>query len=166
MAISAASIVVFTISHAFVWSLLPNQTGVVQSWSIWQLEWYSRLGDFFVCFSTFLTSISHFPLTNTFTDYIIQGHRFNIYEDLGCAPSIYFTWPTQHSDNEQGTRDADASRVLGVFSFITNTRDSKDGTDLNASRAIFLLSVLALTKWLQEQYPQRLTATTRMRSEG
>ena len=26
-------------------------------------------------------------------DYIIQGHRFNIFEDVGCYPATYYTWP-------------------------------------------------------------------------
>ena len=24
-------------------------------------------------------------------DYVIQGHRYNIYEDVGCAPAMYPT---------------------------------------------------------------------------
>lgn len=25
-------------------------------------------------------------------DYIVQGHRYDLYEDAGCAPAIYLTW--------------------------------------------------------------------------
>lgn len=27
------------------------------------------------------------------TDYIVQGHRYDIYEDYGCWPNIYLSWP-------------------------------------------------------------------------
>lgn len=27
-----------------------------------------------------------------FTEYIPQGHRFNIFEDVGCYPFTYNTW--------------------------------------------------------------------------
>ena len=28
-----------------------------------------------------------------FADYIVQGHRFNIFEEIGCSPASYYTWP-------------------------------------------------------------------------
>ena len=60
-----ALIVVFTVSHAFVWSLLPNQTGVVQSWSILQLDLVSRFWWwFFVCFCIFLHLFTSFLTKN------------------------------------------------------------------------------------------------------
>ncbi len=33
-------------------------------------------------------------LTLTCSAYIVQGHRFNIFENLGCYPAIYNTLPT------------------------------------------------------------------------
>ena len=32
-------------------------------------------------------------LTFTCVDYIVQGHRFNIFEDVGCSPASYYVWP-------------------------------------------------------------------------
>lgn len=31
--------------------------------------------------------------TDYFTEYVVQGHRFDIYEDIGCYPFIYNTLP-------------------------------------------------------------------------
>uniref|UniRef100_A0A8H7Y630 Pheromone receptor n=1 Tax=Psilocybe cubensis TaxID=181762 RepID=A0A8H7Y630_PSICU len=33
------------------------------------------------------------PVLEMVLHYIVQGHRFNIYEDFGCSPSTYVTWP-------------------------------------------------------------------------
>ena len=45
-------------------------------------------------FSALLRIYSTFSLNeNYFADYIIQGHRFNIFEDIGCSPATYYTWP-------------------------------------------------------------------------
>ena len=40
----------------------------------------------------FLSQPYTFP-DEDFADYIIQGHRFNIFEDVGCFPATYYTWP-------------------------------------------------------------------------
>ena len=32
-------------------------------------------------------------LTRSLADVIVQGHRFNIFEDIGCVPTIYNTPP-------------------------------------------------------------------------
>ncbi|KAH7869343.1 pheromone receptor [Lentinula edodes] len=34
------------------------------------------------------------PLVYVALQYIVQGHRFNIYEDIGCMPALYNTIPT------------------------------------------------------------------------
>ena len=44
-------------------------------------------------FFSFTTSSQLFPDGRDFADYIVQGHRFNIYEDFGCAYSVYYSWP-------------------------------------------------------------------------
>jgi len=33
------------------------------------------------------------PVLAMILQYVYQGHRFDIYEDIGCAPSIYYVWP-------------------------------------------------------------------------
>ncbi|PPQ91373.1 hypothetical protein CVT25_004140 [Psilocybe cyanescens] len=33
------------------------------------------------------------PVLEMVLHYIVQGHRFNIYEGVGCIPSTYATWP-------------------------------------------------------------------------
>ncbi|KAH9476719.1 Pheromone B alpha 3 receptor [Psilocybe cubensis] len=33
------------------------------------------------------------PLVEMILQYIVQGHRFNIYENVGCYPFTYNTWP-------------------------------------------------------------------------
>jgi Pheromone A receptor len=38
------------------------------------------------------SSDTTFSLTFSLAEYIVQGHRFNIYEDLGCVPT-YHVWP-------------------------------------------------------------------------
>ena len=53
--------------------------------------WYPRLGDG-------PSYVSVLPSNCSFSwrrlaDYIIQGHRFNIFEDIGCTPATYYTWP-------------------------------------------------------------------------
>ena len=55
-------------------------------------SWYSRLGDGSSYVSLPSSRLFQISLTNIFTDYIIQGHRFNIFEDLGCFPATYYTW--------------------------------------------------------------------------
>ncbi|KAL0568016.1 a-factor receptor [Marasmius crinis-equi] len=39
-----------------------------------------------------LTICIGIPVLNMILHYIPQGHRYNIYEDFGCFPSIYNTW--------------------------------------------------------------------------
>ncbi|TDL15323.1 pheromone receptor [Rickenella mellea] len=34
-----------------------------------------------------------FPLLTMALTYIVQGHRFSIFEDIGCTPAIYNIWP-------------------------------------------------------------------------
>ncbi|TDL19931.1 STE3-domain-containing protein [Rickenella mellea] len=44
----------------------------------------------------FMTDISiclGFPLLIMALTYIVQGHRFSIFEDIGCTPAIYNIWP-------------------------------------------------------------------------
>ena len=63
-------------------------------------RWHSNLRDDppYVCSSYLLLTDTHLPRT----EYIVQGHRFNIYEDVGCWPATYntpyayllvFSWP-------------------------------------------------------------------------
>ena len=89
----SASIAVFTVSLASKWSLQPNQISVVPSWSILQLGLvFPSWRWSFVCFCTLLASIHDFPDWRL-AEYIVQGHRFNIFEDIGCSPASYYTWP-------------------------------------------------------------------------
>jgi hypothetical protein len=37
---------------------------------------------------------SHVHPLNLFPDYVVQGHRFNIFEDIGCYPATVNTIPT------------------------------------------------------------------------
>ena len=35
---------------------------------------------------------SYFPtFPDTITEYVVQGHRFNLYEGVGCMPALYNT---------------------------------------------------------------------------
>ncbi|KAJ7761615.1 pheromone A receptor-domain-containing protein [Mycena maculata] len=42
--------------------------------------------DIMLCFG--------FPVIVMALHYIVQGHRFDILEDLGCIPAIYISWPS------------------------------------------------------------------------
>ena len=53
----------------------------------------------FMCFGIPMVFMAlrtcHYPESQTFcdfgTDYIVQGHRFDLFEDFGCYPSVYFS---------------------------------------------------------------------------
>jgi pheromone a factor receptor len=42
----------------------------------------------------FLTRQKDYSLIIPLPDYIVQGHRFDIIEDIGCTPAIYISWPS------------------------------------------------------------------------
>ncbi|KAG7085964.1 hypothetical protein E1B28_003489 [Marasmius oreades] len=44
------------------------------------------IADFAICMGI--------PFLNMILHYIVQGHRFDIFEDIGCWPSTYVTWVT------------------------------------------------------------------------
>lgn len=50
-----------------------------------------------------LRALSPLPFMNSLStppsEYIVQGHRFNIYEDIGCFPALYNTLPTYFISN-------------------------------------------------------------------
>ena len=55
--------------------------------------WYSRFGDDSSYVSVPSPHLFAFSLITRLSDYIVQGHRFNIFEEFGCSPSSVYTWP-------------------------------------------------------------------------
>jgi pheromone a factor receptor len=48
--------------------------------------WRHRTLDVFLCWG--------FPAIVMALHFIVQGHRFDIIEDIGCIPAIYISWPS------------------------------------------------------------------------
>ncbi|KAJ7264534.1 GPCR fungal pheromone mating factor [Mycena haematopus] len=48
--------------------------------------WRHRTVDILLCWG--------FPAIVMALHYIVQGHRFDIIEDIGCIPAIYISWPS------------------------------------------------------------------------
>ncbi|KAJ6528901.1 GPCR fungal pheromone mating factor [Mycena capillaripes] len=48
--------------------------------------WRHRTLDILLCWG--------FPVIIMVLHYIVQGHRFDIIEDIGCLPAIYVSWPS------------------------------------------------------------------------
>ncbi|KAJ7744787.1 GPCR fungal pheromone mating factor [Mycena maculata] len=47
--------------------------------------WRDRALEFILCWG--------FPVLIMALHYIVQGHRFDLIEDLGCWPAVYYSWP-------------------------------------------------------------------------
>ncbi|KAF7312800.1 Fungal pheromone STE3G-protein-coupled receptor [Mycena kentingensis (nom. inval.)] len=58
--------------------------------------WKHRMLDIALCWG--------FPALVMILHYIVQGHRFDIIENLGCVPAVYISWP--------------ALLILGVSAFL------------------------------------------------
>jgi len=78
--------------------------------------WSHRALDIWLCWG--------FPVLIMVLHYIVQGHRFDIIENLGCFPAIYISWPSLI--------------ILGLSAFVPSV-------------LALLFCILALTRLLKRQ---------------
>ncbi|KAI0702581.1 STE3-domain-containing protein [Earliella scabrosa] len=93
-----------------------------------------------------------FPIICMVFSYIVQGHRFNIFENLGCYPAIYNTLPTYFLVYMWPTIIGLVSSVYCVLSLISLVKRHKQfrefiqtGSALTVSR-YYRLMLLSITE--------------------
>ncbi|KAF5385739.1 hypothetical protein D9757_005478 [Collybiopsis confluens] len=94
------------------------------------------------------------PVLQMILQYIDQGHRFNLFEDIGCFPFTYNTWVAKYSNSaplhEEGTKKKGAL-VLSIRAFNKRRAQFKEllssNSNLNSNR-YFRLMCLAATEIL------------------